>query len=145
MDRSWEFPVEPEALWEVLTRTADYRSWWSWLRSLETPDGLSEGSLARCEIGPPLPYVLRLSIEVVRVVPLRSVETRVDGDLSGPARLEVEPAGTGSRARLVWELVTRRPVLHLATRVARPLLQWGHDWCVDTGVAQFRRRAIDGR
>ena len=88
MDRSWEFPVAPAELWGVLTRTDDYRSWWSWLRSLETPDGLGEGARARCEIGPPLPYVLRVSIEVRSVVPERSIETRVDGDLQGPARLE---------------------------------------------------------
>jgi hypothetical protein len=86
-----------------------------------------------------------VSIEVRRVVPERSFETRVDGDLQGPARLEVEPAGDGSRARLVWELAMARPFLQAAARVARPLLQWGHDWCVDTGVTQFRRRALDGR
>jgi|SRR5438132_14290979 len=145
MDRSWEFPVRAPELWALLSRTGDYRSWFGWLRSLDTPDGLAPGASARCVIGPPLPYVLRVTIDVVTVVPERSIDTRVDGDLRGPARLEIEDAEPGSRARLVWELTMRRPVLQVTARVARPLMQWGHDWCVDTGVAQFRRRAIAPR
>src|SRR5438477_3517341 len=145
MDRSWEFPLTPGELWEVLSRTEDYRSWWSWLRSLDTAGGLAEGGSARCEIGPPLPHVLRLTVDIVRLVPPRSIEARVTGDLQGPAKLDIEPGENGSRARLRWELTMGPLVLQLAARVARPLFQWGHDWCVDTGVAQFRRRAISRR
>jgi len=63
------------------------------------------------------------------------------GDVRGPARLEIDRVPNGSQARLVWDLEVRRPILRTAARVARPLLQWGHDWVVSNGVAQFRRAA----
>src|SRR5256885_8072010 len=44
------------------------------------------------------------------------------------------PPGVGSHRE------PARP--QVAARLARPLMQRGHDWCVDTGVAQFRRKAI---
>ena len=142
MDQSWDFPVPPGELWNVLSRTQDYRTWFGWLRSMDASDGLAQGATARCVIGPPVPYLLRVTIRVVALVPERTIDTEVEGDLRGPARLEIEEAEGGSRARLVWALSPSRPVLQVAARLARPLMQWGHDWCVDTGVAQFRRRAI---
>ena len=142
MDQSWDFPVPPGELWNVLSRTQDYRTWFSWLRSIDASDGRAQGATARCVIGPPVPYLLRVTIRVVALVPGRTIATEVDGDLRGPARLEIEEAEAGSRARLVWALTVSRPVLQVAARLARPLMQRGHDWCVDTGVAQFRRKAI---
>jgi hypothetical protein len=44
---------------------------------------------------------------------------------------------------LVWGLEISRPLLRRVATVARPMLQWGHDWIVDRGVEQFRRAALD--
>lgn len=104
---------------------------------------LEVGASTRCAIGPPLPYVLTVDLLVVDVVPESLVDVIVSGDLAGPARLEVEASPAGSTARLAWELDVRRPVLRLAAGVARPVLQWGHEWVVSNGVEQFRRDALE--
>jgi hypothetical protein len=141
-DRSWEFAVPPHRLWAVLSDTSAFRQWWPWLRSFE-PVTLEEGARTRCSIGPPLPYVLTIDVNVVQVVPQTLVAVVVSGDLAGPARLEIEATSAGSRARLVWEVEVCRPMLRLAAAVARPMLQWGHEWVVSNGVEQFRRDALE--
>jgi hypothetical protein len=140
-DGRWAFSVPPDELWAALSRTDRFREWWPWLRALES-DGLVAGSVSRCVVRAPLAYSLRFQVAVVEVVPGRLVEARVSGDLEGPARLHVDPHEEGSEAQLSWELDLRAPVLHAASRVARPLMEWGHDWVVHTSVRQFRRLAL---
>jgi len=136
-DRSWDFAVPRSELWSRLADTSSFSTWWPWLRSFD-PVPLEVGATTRCVIGPPLPYVLTIDLEVAHVVEQESVAVAVTGDLQGPARLEVADHADGSRARLVWGLEVRRPMLRMAASVGRPVLQWGHDWVVSNGVRQFR-------
>jgi uncharacterized protein YndB with AHSA1/START domain len=148
-DRTWTFDVPPGELWAVLVRTDDFRRWWPWLREL-SGDGLVPGGRNRCIVRAPIPYTLRFTVAVDELVPGRLVGAEVDGDLAGPARLEIAPAespgpgggGGGSTVRLAWEMELRRPVLRAAARVGRPVMEWGHDWVVGSGVEQFLRRAL---
>jgi hypothetical protein len=140
-DRSWTFPVSPEELWRVLSVTDDYRKWWRWLTRFES-DGLVEGATADCVVQAPLPYSLRFRVQILEVEPARLVRTQVTGDLDGPAQLEISPHAEGAQARLVWEVDLRSPLLRPMARWARPLMHWGHDWVVETGVRHFRRRAF---
>ena len=91
---------------------------------------------------PPLPYRLSVSVDVHEVVPNERVTGLVGGDLSGPARLEVRAVGSGSEARLTWDVELTRPGLRRLERVARPAMEWGHDVVVGIGVRRFRRRAL---
>jgi hypothetical protein len=143
-DRSWAFDVSPAELWTVVNRTGDFRTWWSWLRDFDTP-GVRAGAHAYCVIQSPLPYALRLDIEVERAEPTSCIETYVRGDLDGPARLEIAATdgGAHSSARLVWELEVHDRMLRQVARVARTVMVWAHDRVVATGVEQFRRRALD--
>src|SRR6188472_1033604 len=102
-DRTWSFHVPADELWNVATRTDDYRAWWTWLREFDVP-GVYAGAQAHCVIQSPLPYALRLDIDVERAEPPTVIETYVRGDLDGPARLEIAATDGGSRARLAWEL-----------------------------------------
>ncbi len=140
-DRTWLFPVPPDALWAVLEQTDHYVAWWSWLREFDA-DGLRAGTRARATIQAPLPYALRCTIRVDEVRPGARVQTTVSGDLRGPARLELEPVEGGSTARLVWSLDLGNPVLAHMARFGRPIMSWAHDVVVATGVEQFRRRAL---
>ena len=133
--------MPPAALWGALSRTDDFPRWWSWLRVFEST-GLEAGTVSRCVVRAPLPYSLRFTVDVQEVDEHRLVDAVVDGDIAGPARLEVAAAGSGSEARLVWTLELRDPLLRSAALVARPLMEWGHEWVVSAGVAQFRRRAL---
>ena len=141
-DGRWVFAVPPAGLWEAVSRTDRFQEWWPWLRSLES-EGLVEGSVARCVVRAPVPYSLRFEVAIVEVVTERLVDTRVSGDLEGPARLDVAPHPDGSEARLSWELELRDPLLRAASRVGRPLMEWGHNWVIDNGVRQFRRLAFE--
>ena len=145
-DRSFLFEVEPVRLWSVLQATDDYPRWWRWLRTFDAVNldhqGLVPGGRARCVVRAPLPYSLRFEVVLREVVPGERVEAQVDGDLRGPARLEISPHEVGSSARLSWDLELRQPALSAVARVARPLLEWGHDQVVARGVDQFRRHAL---
>jgi len=141
-DRTFAFDVAPDELWQALTRTGDFRRWWPWLREF-SGDGLVPGGRSTCVVRAPVPYTLRFNVTVRDLAAGRLVDAVVDGDLAGPARLEVAPAdGGGSTARLAWEVELRRPVLRTAARWGRPVMEWGHDWVVTTGVEQFLQRAL---
>ena len=141
-DRTFDFRVAPQERWAACTRTGEFRRWWPWLRDL-SGDGLVAGGRSVCVVRAPVPYTLRFTVTVRDFDAGRFVDVVVDGDLSGPARLEVGAGDDGgSTARLAWELELRRPALRTAARVGRPVMEWGHDWVVTTGVDQFLRRAL---
>jgi hypothetical protein len=149
-DRRWTFPIPPDELWATVSRTDEYPAWWSWLRDFDTDgaaDGLHEGATARCVIRAPLPYALRFTVEVERVVEAALVDTRIRGDLEGPARLEIGPGEDSDTctARLAWSLQLRDPVLRRFALVGRPAMAWAHDRVVEVGVRQFEQRALEGR
>ena len=125
-------------LWEAFCRTDRFPEWWPWLRVPPTAR-LVEGTTTPCVVRSPLLYSLRFDVSVLKVVPERLVTTRVSGDLDGTARLEVAPHPEGSEARLAWEVDVVAPPLRAASRVARPVMEWGHDWVVEMGLRQFRR------
>jgi hypothetical protein len=141
LDRTFVFDVTPEALWEVLSRPGDFPKWWTWLKSLDT-DELAEGTIAHALIRAPIPWSLRLTIRLDKVVPAERVDAHASGDLVGPAHLDIGPHERGSQLRLRWELEPHERTLGALGRLTRPLLQWGQDWVVTNGVRQFTRRAL---
>jgi uncharacterized protein YndB with AHSA1/START domain len=142
-DRRFDLAATPQELWSTLQRTDEYPGWWSWLRQLDGGE-LREGAVARCAVQGPLLYTLRFEIVVERVVRHERVETRVRGDLDGPARLEIEPESGGSVARLAWRLDLRDSFLRPLSRVARPAMEWAHDRVIEVGLRDFERRALNG-
>ncbi|MBA2496107.1 MAG: hypothetical protein H0V33_03270 [Acidimicrobiia bacterium] len=140
-DRRYRFAVEPAQLWAVLARTDDYRGWWPWLRHLDGA-ALVPGTVWDCVVQPPLPYVLRFTLRIVDVDEERSVVALVDGDLTGDARLDIAATGDGSELHLVSRLAPSNAVLRSVARLAAPVVRFGHDWVLDTGVRQFRERAL---
>lgn len=142
-DRRFDLRATPEQLWGVLQQTERYPVWWSWLRELEGGE-LREGAVARVLVQAPLPYKLRLEINVERVVTHELVDTQVRGDLHGPARLEVEETAEGCTARLVWSLELRDSLLRPLSLVARPAMVWAHDRVIEIGFREFERRALNG-
>jgi hypothetical protein len=143
-DETFRFPVSVDEFWATVSRTDRYTEWWGWLREFDGP-GLQEGAVAHCLIQAPLPYALRLTVTVAHMVPCARVETRIDGDLAGPARLELEREGDSCAARLVWSLELRPPVLRRLAAVGRPAMSWAHDRVIARGVRQFEERALRPR
>jgi hypothetical protein len=144
-DRRWRFDVEPAVLWDTIDTTADFRTWWPWLRRFDG-HGLVAGDVWTAVVQPPLPYSLRFTITLDEVHPPSTVTATIAGEIEGTARLEISPAdGGGCEARLVSYLAPSHPWLRTAARLARPVVAFGHDWVLDTGAKQFARRGLVGR
>lgn len=141
-DRSWQFGVPREALWEHINATAEYPSWWPWLREFDCSGPIVEGGRWSCAVVPPLSYTVRFTIEFGRVEVGRVVDAVITGDIEGTARLTIESRSDGSNARLVSSLRPSNPLLRGFATVARPLVGYGHDWILDEGRRQFVERAF---
>ena len=136
-DRIWNFPVPPAELWAVLERTDDYVSWWSWLREF---DGRRPARGEPGALHDPVAAAVRAALRRQRACrwsPRRPIVTQIGGDLRGPARLDIAPAGSGSTARLSWSLELGNPVL----APARPLRPAG-DGVGPRRRGGARRRAV---
>jgi uncharacterized protein YndB with AHSA1/START domain len=147
-DRSWHFGVAPDELWATLAQIDRYREWWPWLREFTVDGGgeaLLAGAVAHVVIQAPLPYQLRCTIRVDDATVNERLATWVDGDLGGPARLELRAVDGGTEARLTWELDLRAPFLRSLAVVARPAMAWAHDRIVERGLAQFEGHALRDR
>ena len=142
-DRTFDFAVSRDVLWDALNDIDQFPRWWPWLRSFDaSAEKLTPGTVANCAVRAPLPYTLEFRVHIEQVEPGLWIDTRVSGDLEGPARLEVGGEGEASTARLTWSVDLRLPMLAVASRVARPVLVWAHDRVVSTGVEQFREHAL---
>jgi hypothetical protein len=154
-DRSWHFEVTPAELWTTLSHTDRYREWWPWLRTFSldgAPDGSSDertaletGRTAQVVIQAPLPYQLHCTVRVDDAVRDERLVTTVDGDLQGPARLELRPVAGGTEARLAWEFELRAPLLRTLAIVGRPAMAWAHDRIVERGLVQFEGHPLRER
>jgi uncharacterized protein YndB with AHSA1/START domain len=151
-DRSWHFEVTPAELWSTLSHTERYREWWPWLRSFaidgavgDGDDALTTGRTAEVTIQAPLPYQLHCTVRVDDAVRDQRLVTTVDGDLRGPARLELRPVDGGTEARLAWEFELRAPLLRTLAILGRPAMAWAHDRIVERGLVQFEGHALRER
>jgi carbon monoxide dehydrogenase subunit G len=139
------FALDPARLWKELEDVGRFEHWWSWLEefSLEG-DGLSSGSVLHGVVAPPLPYRMRIQVELVRCVPESEIDALVHGDLEGEAQLRLSPEGTGTAVEAAWVVEMMQRPMRLASRVAHPVLQWGHDRVVEITVNGFRRHVESG-
>jgi carbon monoxide dehydrogenase subunit G len=136
-----EFAQSRQQLWRALEDVDQFESWWSWLEefSLEG-DTLARGSVLHGVVAPPVPYRMRISVELTECEPPRRIDALVHGDLEGDAALEVLESGSGCRVEVNWTVEMMQRPMRMANRLAHPLLQWGHDVVVGATVAGFRRR-----
>ncbi len=136
----FDFPVPPEEVWSAVEDLENFETWWGWLGEfrVEGP-GLAAGSVLHGVVAPPLPYRMRVRVELVQCDPPHSIDASVAGDLVGQARLVLEPDRAGTRVWVAWEIEMMQRPMRVACRVAFPLLRWGHDRVVDATVAGFRR------
>jgi hypothetical protein len=83
---------------------------------------------------------MRLRVELVDCERPFAIDATIEGDLTGDARLRFRPGPGGTWAEVAWTVEMRQPAMRLASRIGRPILQWGHDRVVEMTVAGFRRR-----
>jgi carbon monoxide dehydrogenase subunit G len=139
--RTFAFAVPPSKLWENFERVDQYERWWPWLQEFGVEgDGLTVGSVLVGVVVPPLPYRMRIRVELTRCEPPTAIDATIRGDLAGEAQLRIRVSDGGALVEVEWTVEMMQRPMRLASRFGRPLLQWGHDRVVETTVAGFRRR-----
>jgi hypothetical protein len=142
--RGYDLPIGRDEVWEQISAVDNYRSWWPWLRRFEA-EGLIAGTEWRCEVQPPLPYIVRFQVAIEKVDAPVLVHAQVLGDVVGDATLELEETDDGCRAVLRSALAPGNAALRVMSRFAAPLARFGHDWVLDSGARQFIARAAPPR
>lgn len=140
-DRVWTFGLDAKELWELVTRTDEYPTWWPWLRRFDPSGGFAEGATWQCAVVPPLPYVVRFVVHIDTMVVGESVSSHLTGDITGDATLTFTEVRSGVAARLVSRLAPTNVVLRSIGVFARPLVAWSHDWVLDQGQRKFAKYA----
>jgi carbon monoxide dehydrogenase subunit G len=130
-------------VWETIEHPENFQKWWGWLEdfSVEGPgDVLADGAVLHGVVCPPVPYRMRLHVELDRCRPPSRIDATVHGDLEGTASLVLESEGQTTKAEVAWRIEMMQRPMRVAARLARPLLTWGHDRVVDMTVSSFRRQ-----
>lgn len=140
-ERHYRFDVGRGPLWAALTRVDQYRAWWPWLSRFDGT-AFAAGEHWRCAVKPPLPYTLEFEITLLDIVEREVVDARLDGDISGTARLSVVDRGGGCELQLSSQLSATSGLARLTDRCAPWLAAIGHDWVLDSGIRQFRASAL---
>lgn len=140
-DRTYRFEQPPRVVWDAIGRVDAYRDWWPWLRRFEA-DGLLVGDRWVCTVRPPAPYALRFTITLDGIEEHRRIDATITGDLRGEAAVSLAPIAGGCEVRLTSALAPTSPPLRAVMRVTPWLGRFGHDWVLDQGLRQFRRRAL---
>lgn len=129
------FPIRLEDFWQLIEDFDRYQEWWPWLEAFTADqDGLVAGNVLRATILPPVPLRIRIQVRFHRCQWQSLTEASITGDLRGHASLSFDEQRGGTRVRAVWTLVPASKAVRVATRVARPLIGWGHDRVVDMAV-----------
>ena len=135
----FELPLPPDEAWRYLQRTDLYEGWWPWMRDLVVEgDGIAPGTSLRFRVVSPLPYRMKLSVEVEETTE-RSASASVSGDLDGTGSIAIVERGRGSVAELSWSVTIHQPQMRLAARFAGPLLRWGQTWAIQSALRGFIR------
>jgi uncharacterized protein YndB with AHSA1/START domain len=135
-------PLPREEVWRLISDLSTYRTWWPWLRAFDAA-ALAPGEEWRCEVQPPVPYLVRFRVEIEHVETAVQVRAKVVGDVVGHATLTLDDTGTGCTATLDSSLAPGNTALRLVSRFAGPIARFGHDWVLDSGAHQFITRAVE--
>lgn len=138
----YELPLPRGDVWSLISDVSQYRAWWPWLRAIDA-NALAEGEVWRCQVQPPVPYLVRFGVVINHVDEAALVRATVTGDVIGRATLTLEDADVGCTATLRSSLAPGNKALRLVNRFAAPVARFGHDWVLDSGARQFIARAVE--
>ena len=134
----------PEELWAAMRRVDLFPTWWPWIRDIElTGQALELGSQISFSIDPPIPYRMRVTVDVTESEHESYLEGTVGGDLHGSGSLRFEATVDGSVATTEWKVEVSNPAMRAVIRLARPLLLWAQRWAVEVSLRGFRRYLAD--
>ncbi|MBV8950504.1 MAG: hypothetical protein JOZ99_06495 [Actinobacteria bacterium] len=137
---AFTFPLAPQRLWALIEDPANFERWWGWLHDVHCTDPLiTAASVLTGVVDPPVPFSMRVRVTIDECEPARHIAASVGGDLRGTAGLDIDGDGGDASVAIGWDVEMMQPQMRVASLVARPVLQWGHDRVVEAAVRGFRR------
>jgi hypothetical protein len=134
----FHLPAPPMSVWSVLEDLDGFADKAAWLARLDIDGcGLQDGSVVGATIATPLPYQIRVRLELDSCTPGHHIDARVEGDLKGVARLTLDAEVGGTRADLAWTFEIRQALMRATARVAYPIVRWGHDVVAEATIRSF--------
>jgi uncharacterized protein YndB with AHSA1/START domain len=125
----WALKAPVEAVWQALSAPEEWPSWWRAVvkvETLEPGDASGIGALRRMTWRTALPYTLTFDMRTTRIEPMRLIEGRAEGELSGLGRWTLTPAGNGTQVRYDWLVDVTKPWMRTAAPLLRPVFGWNH-------------------
>jgi carbon monoxide dehydrogenase subunit G len=139
-DGRYVLPADVDEIWARVSDVERFPDWWPWLEDFRVEgDGIVTGSVLRGAVCPPLPYDLAVAVHLDEVVEAERVLAHLRGDLAGDAQLHLDDHADGCEVTIRWSVEVTRPGLRLATQMARPAAEWGHDRVVSATVRSFEQ------
>ena len=91
-EHAFDFAVTPAELWATIEDVEEFERWWPWLRDFSIDGGvLKTGAVMHGAVVPPLPYRMRVDVELIRCRRPGLIDALVHGDLEGEAELRFRP------------------------------------------------------
>lgn len=137
----WRFDAPRAAVWQALADADGWPAWWPGIASetLDPGDARGVGALRRYTCRGALPLRLHFVARVTRVVPLRLIEGRACGDLTGMGRCRLSHARGQTTVRFDWQVRTSGFWLRRLAPLAHALLRWNHDRLMRAGGRGLER------
>ena len=108
---TWRVQAPIEAVWEAITHTERWPTWWKYVQRVDTleqgaADGL--GKRQRLLFKTRLPYRLTFDTHVRRVEPPSTLEIDATGELEGKGCWTLAPEDGATLLRYTWDVRTTR-------------------------------------
>lgn len=138
----WRFRAPLEPVWEIIYHSDRWPRWWKGVEQVERVRAGGDndiGSISRYTWKSKLPYRLIFEMELTRVEPMRIIEGKALGELSGTGRWQLSSDADVTTVRYDWQVETTKRWMNLLTPVARPLFKWNHDVVMRWGAEGLAR------
>ena len=138
----WEFDAPVEKIWKKIYDMDEWPSWWKYVKSVTVikHGGVDEiGTVRRIVWTTALPYELSFDSELVAVDPLKRIEGKAFGELTGSGIWTFETDGVKTRVRYDWVVITTKKWMNALAPIARPIFRWNHDMVMKAGYKGLRR------
>jgi uncharacterized protein YndB with AHSA1/START domain len=127
----WRVAAPPRAVFAALARPADYPVWWPQVREARPIDDLHYWMLVRSLLPYSIGYVLTPEITDPGAGLLQA---RVDGDIVGRIRWQIDQGGSGSIVHFEEKVRTQSDLLTLVAPFARLAVDENHRLMMRDGL-----------
>ena len=127
----WQVVAPPHEVYAALARPTDYPSWWRQVREARAIDDLHCWMVVRSFLPYAIAYVLTAEIADPAAGLLQA---RVDGDIVGRIRWQIDPGGMGSIVQFEEKVRTQIDLLTVLTPFGRLAFEANHRLMMRDGL-----------